>query len=82
MFSGVLSSRSDRWERNRSASRALDRKVSSTPNSTSARGLSLVRMAWLTREPVSPAGTISTATPVSAVNGAKVSSVTPPAKES
>src|SRR5690606_8240129 len=58
------------------------RKVLSTPNKTSATGLSLVRIAWFTAPPASPAGTTSTEKPVSSTKAVKVSSVTPPAKES
>src|SRR5690606_37488794 len=70
------------WGAKISLSRARDRNVSSMPNMTSARGLSLLRTAWVTIDPASPAATTSTAMPVSRVNSANVSSVTPSRNES
>src|SRR5687767_5226261 len=58
------------------ASRARDRKVLSTPKRTSAIGLSLVRMAWLTTDPASPARSTLMVAPVWAVNAASTSSDT------
>ena len=54
----------------------------STPKSTSPSGASLVRIAWLIVAPASPPASTSTAMPVSSVNRAKVSSVTPAANDS
>ena len=56
----------DAYGSKRSAARARERNVLSTPKSTSARGRSAVRMAWLTIDPASPEGRSSRSTPCAA----------------
>ena len=62
------------------SSKVLCRKVLSTPKTTSATGLSLVRMIWLTTVPVSAPCTTSTSMPVSASKASSTPSLR--AKES
>src|SRR3990172_8020753 len=77
-----LVARSGTKSRNSSSSRARPRNVSSTPDRTSAIGLSLVRIAWFNIAPASPPASTWTLTPVSSAKAEKVSSVTAPTKES
>ncbi len=71
---GTAARRSERWLWKIPASRARDRKVLSTPKSTSARGLSLVRIAWLSMAPASPARRMLTVAPLAAVKPSSTSS--------
>ena len=69
----IASAAGERCASTTSASTARDRNVLSTPHMTSPSGLPAVNAALAIIVPVSPATTISTSMPVSAVNAANAS---------